>query len=147
MLELKFGYVNNMLAPKRQKHRKQFRGTWRKIAVKGEKLNFGSFGLKTLVSGWIKDREIEASRVVLARATKKMGKFWIRIFPDKPFTKKPPEVTMGAGKGDVAYFVASVTPGKILFELDGLNKEESVKVLESVASKLSVKTKVVSKQQ
>lgn len=147
MLELKFGYANNMLAPKRQKHRKQFRGTWRKIAVKGEKLNFGSFGLKTLVSGWIKDREIEASRVVLARATKKMGKFWIRIFPDKPFTKKPPEVTMGAGKGDVAYFVASVTPGKILFELDGLNKEESVKVLESVASKLSVKTKVVSKQQ
>ncbi len=134
-----------MLAPKRQKHRKQFRGTWRKFAVKGQKLNYGSFGLKTMVSGWIKDREIEASRVVLARATKKLGKFWIRIFPDKPFTKKPPEVTMGAGKGDVAYFVASVTPGKILFELDGFGSTESTDILESVASKLSVKTKVVSK--
>jgi large subunit ribosomal protein L16 len=135
-----------MLAPKRQKHRKQFRGIWRKFAVKGERLNFGSFGLKSLVPGWIKDREIEAARVVFARATKKAGKFWIRIFPDKPFTKKPPEVTMGAGKGDVAYFVASVTPGKILFELDGLNKEESILVLENVASKLSVKTKIVHKQ-
>jgi len=134
-----------MLAPKRQKHRKQFRGTWRKFAIKGEKLNFGSYGLKTLVHGWIKDREIEASRVVFARATKKLGKFWIRIFPDKPFTKKPPEVTMGAGKGDVTYFVASVTPGKILFELDGLNKDESIEVLDTVASKLSVKTKIVSK--
>ena len=135
-----------MLAPKRQKHRKQFRGIWRKFAVKGERLNFGSFGLKSLVPGWIKDREIEAARVVFARATKKAGKFWIRIFPEKQFTKKPPEVTMGAGKGDVAYFVASVTPGKILFELDGLNKEESILVLENVASKLSVKTKIVHKQ-
>jgi large subunit ribosomal protein L16 len=134
-----------MLAPKRQKHRKQFRGIWRKLAVKGERLNFGSFGLKTLVKGWIKDREIEAARVVFARATKKFGKFWIRIFPDKPFTKKPPEVTMGAGKGDVVHFVASVTPGKILFELDGLNKDESIEVLRTVASKLSVKAKVVSK--
>ncbi len=134
-----------MLSPKRQKHRKQFRGTWRKFAVKGEKLNFGSYGLKSLAPGWIKDREIEASRVVFARATRKLGKFWIRIFPDKPFTKKPAEVTMGAGKGDVAYFVASVTPGKILFELDGFGPEESAEILESVASKLSVKTKVVSK--
>lgn len=134
-----------MLAPKRQKHRKQFRGTWRKIAVKGERMNFGSYGLKTLVSGWIKDREIEAARVVFARATKKAGKFWVRIFPDKPFTKKPPEVTMGAGKGDVAYFVASVTPGKILFEVDGLSKEESAEVLRVVASKLSVKTTVIAK--
>lgn len=134
-----------MLAPKRQKHRKQFRGVWRKFAIKGEKLNFGSYGLKSMVKGWIKDREIEAARVVFARATKKFGKFWIRIFPDKPFTKKPPEVTMGAGKGDVAYFVAPVTPGKILFELDGLNQDESIEVLRNVASKLSVKAKVVSK--
>ncbi len=134
-----------MLAPKRQKYRKQFRGIWRKIAIKGERLNFGSSGLKTLVAGWIKDREIEAARVVFARATKKTGKFWIRIFPDKPFTKKPPEVTMGAGKGDVSHFVASVTPGKILFELDGLSHTESLDVLKVVASKLSVKTKVVTK--
>jgi large subunit ribosomal protein L16 len=92
-----------MLAPKRQKYRKTFRGIWRKIAVKGQNLSFGNFGLKAVTRGFIKDREIEACRVILARATRKSGKFWIRIFPDKPYTKKPPEVTMGAGKGDVAY--------------------------------------------
>lgn len=118
---------------------------WRKIATKGEKLNFGTYGLKTIEVGWIKDREIEASRVVLARATRKVGKFWIRIFPDKPFTKKPPEVTMGAGKGDVAYFVSSVSPGRVLFEVDGLSKDESYTVLKGVASKLSVRSKIVSK--
>ena len=134
-----------MLAPKRQKYRKQFRGMWRRIAVKGNELNFGSFGLKSLSKGWIKDREIEAARVTLARATRKNGKFWIRIFPDKPFTKKPPEVTMGAGKGDVAYFVASVVPGRILFEINGLNDVESRSVLKHVASKLSVRTKVAQK--
>lgn len=133
-----------MLAPKRQKHRKQFRGTWRRIAVKGNKLNFGSFGIKSTEAGWIKDREIESCRVVFARATRKSGKFWIRIFPDKPYTKKPPEVTMGAGKGDVSHFLASVVPGRVLFELDGLTEAESKKVLRTVASKLSVSTKVVS---
>lgn len=135
-----------MLAPKRQKHRKQFRGIWRRLAIKGHNLNFGSFGLKTMEPGWIKDREIEASRVVLARATRKSGKFWIRIFPDKPFTKKPPEVTMGAGKGDVSHFVASVVPGKVMFEIDGLPAAEARKVLATVSSKLSVKTKVVSEE-
>lgn len=135
-----------MLSPKRQKYRKQFRGSFRKIAVKGDRLNFGSFGLKAMKSAWIKDREIESARVILARGTRKSGKYWIRIFPDKPFTKKPPEVTMGSGKGDVAYFVASVTPGKILFEINGLSKEESIKVLNIVASKLSVKTKVVNRE-
>lgn len=113
------------------------------MAVKGQKIAFGEYGLKSMDKGWIKDKEIESSRVVLARATKKNGKFWIRIFPDKPFTKKPPEVTMGAGKGDVVYFVASVTPGKILFEIDGLPERECRDVLKSVASKLSVGTKVV----
>lgn len=135
-----------MLSPKRQKYRKQFRGSFRKIAVKGEKLNFGSFGLKAMDSAWIKDREIESARVIFARGTRKSGKYWFRIFPDKPYTKKPPEVTMGSGKGDVAYFVASVTPGRILFEINGLPKEESIKILNSVASKLSVKTKVVSRE-
>jgi large subunit ribosomal protein L16 len=134
-----------MLAPKRQKYRKQFRGSWRSIAVKGDKLNFGSFGLKTTEVGWIKDREIESARVVLARATRKNGKFWIRIFPDKPYTKKPPEVTMGAGKGDVAYFVASVVPGKVLFELDGLPGEISRVVLKNVSAKLSLRTKIVAR--
>ena len=97
-------------------------------------------------TGWIKDREIESCRVILARATRKMGKFWIRIFPDKPFTKKPPEVTMGAGKGDVAYFVASVVPGRILFEIDGISQQEARDVLESAGSKLSVKGKFVTKE-
>lgn len=96
--------------------------------------------------GWVKDREIEACRVILARATRKAGKFWIRIFPDKPFSKKPPEVTMGAGKGDIAYFVASVTPGKVMFEIDGLPVEEARAVLKSVSMKLSVKTKIVTKE-
>lgn len=134
-----------MLAPKKQKYRKQFRGIWRRIATKGDKINFGSHGLKTIQAGWIKDRQIESARVVLARATRKEGKYWIRIFPDKPYTKKPPEVTMGAGKGDVAYFVASVSPGRILFEIDGLSNEISKKVLKSAAAKLSVNTKVVGK--
>jgi len=134
-----------MLAPKRQKYRKQFRGIFRKIAVKGDKFNFGSFGLKTIQAGWIKDRELEAARIIFARATRKAGKYWIRIFPDKPFTKKPPEVTMGAGKGDVAYFVAVVTPGKMLFEIDGLPPEEAKQVLADVGYKISVKTKIVKK--
>ena len=136
-----------MLSPKRQKYRKQFRGSWRRIAVKGGNLNFGSTGLKSLDAAWIKDREIESCRVVLARATRKAGKFWIRIFPDKPFTKKPPEVTMGSGKGDVSHFVASVTPGRMLFEIDGLSEVEARDVFRVVASKLSVNTKFISKEQ
>jgi len=134
-----------MLAPKKQKYRKQFRGTWRKIATKANDLNFGSFGLKSLQSGWIKDKQIEAARLILARATRKAGKFWIRIFPDKPYSKKPPEVTMGAGKGEVAYFVVPVAPGRMLFELDGLPEDEVKKVFKNIASRLSVKTKIVSK--
>lgn len=135
-----------MLAPKRQKYRKQFRGSWRTIATKGENLNFGKFGLKSLEAGWIKDRQIEAVRVVLARATRKEGKYWIRIFPDKPYTKKPPEVTMGAGKGDVAYFVASVSPGRVLFEIDGLPEDVAKEVLHNAAAKLCVNTKFTVKQ-
>jgi large subunit ribosomal protein L16 len=135
-----------MLSPKRQKYRKQFRGIWRRLAVKGSDLNFGTFALKSMECGWIKDKEIEAARIVMARATRKNGKFWIRIFPDKPFTKKPPEVTMGAGKGDVSHFVASVTPGRILFEVDGLSEAEAKKVFHNVAAKLSVNTKLVSKE-
>ena len=134
-----------MLAPKRQKYRKQFRGSWKTMAMKGAHLAFGTYGLKTLEHGWIKDREIEAVRLVLARATRKNGKFWIRIFPDKPFTKKPPEVTMGAGKGDVSHFVASVTPGRVLFEIDGLSEKDTRTVLRDVAAKLSVISKFVSK--
>jgi len=134
-----------MLQPKKQKHRKQFRGTWRRIATKGDKINFGSFGIKAMDPGWIKDRQIESVRVVLARATRKEGKYWIRIFPDKPYTKKPPEVTMGAGKGDIAYFVAAVSPGRVLFEIDGLDEATVKKVMKNVTAKLSLATKIVKK--
>lgn len=134
-----------MLSPKRLKYRKQFRGTWRKIATKGDKLSFGSFGLKSLESGFVRDREIEATRVIFARATRKVGKFWTRIFPDKPYTKKPPEVTMGAGKGDLDHYVASVSPGKVLFEVDGLTEKEAREVMHNVTSKLSIATKFMTK--
>lgn len=134
-----------MFAPKRIKHRKQFRGIYRKMAVKGEKINFGTFGIKAMESGMIKDRQIESCRVVLARATRKIGKYWIRIFPDKPYTKKPPEVTMGAGKGDVSHYVAPVVPGRVLFEIDGVNETQAKDILRKVSSKLSVPTKFVGK--
>ena len=134
-----------MLAPKRQKYRKQFRGVWRKIAVKGNELNFGSFGIKAIEPGFVKDRQIEAVRLILARATRKTGKFWIRIFPDKPYTKKPPEVTMGSGKGEVAYFVSVVTRGRVLFEIDGLAQDEARKVFRNISNKLPVRTKIVQK--
>lgn len=133
-----------MLSPKRQKHRKQFRGTFRRLATKGNSLAFGSFGIIAEGSGWIKDRQIEACRLVLARASRKAGKFWIRIFPDKPFTKKPPEVTMGSGKGDVAYFVASVVPGRVMFEFDGL-MTEAEKIHKNISVKLPIKTKLLKK--
>ncbi len=119
---------------------------WRKMAIKGNQLNFGAYGIKSMSQGWVKDREIESARVILARATRKNGKFWIRLFPDKPYTKKPPEVTMGAGKGDVAHYVCSVIPGKVLFELDGLSEIESRKVLKNISAKLSVKTKFMTKE-
>jgi len=135
-----------MLSPKKQKYRKQFRGVWRKIAIKGDQLNFGEIGLKALEPGWIKDKQIEAARLILARATRKQGKYWIRIFPDKPYTQKPQGVTMGAGKGEVVGYVASVAPGRVLFEIDGLDKEEAIKALKNISAKLSVKTKIVEKE-
>ena len=134
-----------MLAPKKLKYRKQFRGIWRRIATKGHELNFGSIGLKSMSPGFVSDRQFEAVRVILARATRKTGKFWMRVFPDRPYTKKPPEVTMGAGKGEVAYFVASICPGKILFEIDGVPEAEARDVFKNVAAKLPIRTKIVVK--
>lgn len=134
-----------MLAPKKQKYRKQFRGRYRRIAVKGNNLNFGTYGLRSKKTGWITDRQIEACRVALARATRKTGKFWIRIFPDKPYTKKPPEVGMGSGKGEVSHFVASVCPGLILFEIDGLSEQDARVAFKIASSKLPVTTSFVKK--
>lgn len=134
-----------MLSPKRMKHRRQFRGTWRRLAIKGDKISFGTHAIKTIEPAWITNRQIEACRVALARATRKVGRFWIRIFPDKPYTKKPPEVTMGSGKGEVSHYVASVTPGRVLFEFEGLEGLAAKRVYKIVTAKLPIKTKLVTK--
>ena len=134
-----------LLQPKKRKFRREFRGRWRKIAIKGNRVNFGTHGIKSLDSDWITDRQIEACRVVMARATRKTGRFWIRLFPHKPYTKKPPEVTMGAGKGDVSHYVACVAPGTVMFEFEGLDEETSKKIFKDVSSKLGVKTKLITK--
>jgi large subunit ribosomal protein L16 len=128
------------------KHRKQFRGIWRRIAIKGHLLNMGQFGLKSLEPKWITDRQIEAVRVVLSRETRKIGRYWMRIFPHKPYTKKPLDVRMGSGKGDVAYYVASVVPGTILFELDGVSFEEAQRIFKKVGSKLPIATRIITKE-
>lgn len=132
-----------ILAPRRTKFRKQFRGQMRRIATKGNDLNYGKFGLKSLDSAWITDRHIEAVRVVLARETRKFGRYWIRIFPHKPYTKKPPEVTMGSGKGEVSHYVSAVTAGTVLFELDGVPMLEAQRIFHKASSKLPVKTRVI----
>lgn len=135
-----------MLAPKRTKHRKQFRGIWRRIATKGNKVSFGRYGLQTLDPDWITDRQIESCRVVLSRETRKMGRYWIRIFPHKPYSKKPLEVGMGSGKGEVSHYVSSVVPGTMLFELDGVSSSEAKRIFKKVISKLPIHTQVIDKE-
>jgi len=134
-----------MLVPKRAKYRKQFRGKMTGISDRGTTLEFGDFGLKALEAGWLPTRRIEAARRVLTRYTKKGGRIWIRIFPDKPITKKPAETRMGGGKGDVADYVAVVRPGRVLFEMGGIPKKESMEALALAAGKLGIKTRVISK--
>lgn len=130
-----------MLVPKRAKYRKQFRGTMRGISSRGTEIAFGEFGLKALESGWISARQIESTRKVLTRFTSKGGRVWIRIFPDKPISDKPPESRMGGGKGDVVDYVAVVRPGRILFEMGGLSEIMAKEALESAASKLPIDAK------
>ncbi len=136
-----------MLIPKKVKHRKWQKGRSlnRKIETRGTALSFGSFGLQALESHWINSRQIEASRKAITHFTKKGGKMWIRIFPDKPITKKPPEVTMGGGKGAVEYYVCPVKSGRILFEIDGISKELANEALRRAGHKLPVKTRIISK--
>lgn len=130
-----------MLVPKRAKYRKQFRGTMRGNASRGTEVAFGEYGLKALESGWVSSRQIESGRKVLTRFTAKGGRVWIRIFPDKPISDKPPEVRMGGGKGDVVDYVAVVRPGRILFEMGGLAEPMAREALEAAASKLPIKAK------
>lgn len=131
-----------MLMPKRVKYRKQQRGRMRGKSYRGSNVDFGDFGLKALEPGWITQRQIEAARVALTRMMKREGKVWIRIFPDKPVTKKPAETRMGSGKGAPEYWVAVVKPGRIMFEVGGTSKAVAVEALTLASHKLPIKTKI-----
>jgi len=133
-----------MLMPKRVKWRKQMRGRMKGKAYRGAEVSFGDFGLQALEPGWVSARQIEAARRAIVRAMKRRGKFWIRIFPDKPVTKKAAETRMGKGKGNVEYWVAVVKPGRIMFEVGGgLPEEVSKEALRLAQYKLAIKTKIV----
>ncbi len=134
-----------MLQPKRQKYRKHFRGSMKGTATAGSRLNFGEFGLKALGRHWISARQIEAARKVITHHTKRAGKMWIRIFPDKSYTKKGSGVRMGGGKGEIEGYVAVVKPGRIIFELAGVEKDIAVEALNKAAQKLPIKTKIIFK--
>lgn len=132
-----------MLQPKRTKHRKMQKGRMKGDAKRGTMISFGSFGLKALDSHWITDRQIEAARQALTRHMKREGNVWIRIFPDKPITKKPAEIRMGKGKGNLEYWAAVVQPGRILFEVDGVTQQVAEEALRLASGKLPIKTKFV----
>lgn len=135
-----------MLAPKKVKHRKWFRGDKIKgKASRKNKINFGEYGLKSLSAGWLSARQIEAARRVITRYVHKGGKLWIRVFPDKPITIKGSETPMGKGKGNVEYYVAEIRPGTILFEISGIKHELAKEVLEKSGHKLPLKTKFIIK--
>jgi large subunit ribosomal protein L16 len=137
-----------MLFPKRVKFRKWQKGaTKRKLKeTKGTSLAFGAFGLKAEEAKWINSKQIEAARKAMSRFVQRGGKFWIRIFPDKPITQKPPEVTMGGGKGDPVGYVFPVRPGRIIFEMDGISRENAVEALRRAGAKLPIKTKFVGRE-
>jgi large subunit ribosomal protein L16 len=132
-----------MLAPKKVKHRKMFKGRMKGTAYRGSSLDFGSFGLKAAECGKITSRQIEAARIALTRHVKRGGKLWIRMFPDKPITKKPAETRMGKGKGSPEYWVMVVKPGRILYEIEGVNEETAREALRLAAHKLPIKTTFV----
>ncbi|EKD64532.1 MAG: 50S ribosomal protein L16 [uncultured bacterium] len=134
-----------MLVPKRAKYRKQQRGTMKGDAHKGVNISFGEYGILALSSGWVTSRQIEAARRAMTHFTQKGGRVWIRIFPDKPVTKKPAETRMGGGKGDVFEFVAPVKPGRMLFEMGGIPKDMAITALKRAAQKLPVKTRIMEK--
>lgn len=134
-----------MLMPKRVKYRKTQRGRRRGKAQRGHMVDFGDFGLKAMEAGWITSRQIEACRVAISRKTKRDGKSWIRIFPDKPVSKKPLETRMGKGKGAPEFWVAVVKPGRVMFEIAGVPRELAQEALRLASNKLPIKTKVVTR--
>ncbi len=135
-----------MLAPKRVKYRKQMKGRNRGLATRGNTVAFGRYGLMSLEPGWITNRQIEAARVALTREMKRGGKVWIRIFPDKPITKKPAETRMGKGKGNPEGWVAVVKPGRVMFEIEGVGEELAQRALRLASAKLPVKTRFVKRE-
>ncbi len=134
-----------MLQPKRTKYRKQQKGRIKGLAYRGSKVSFGSFGLKAITEGRITNRQIEAARIAMTRFMKREGKVWIRIFPDKPITSKPQEVRMGKGKGALDHYVAVIKPGRVMFEIDGVNEDTAKEALRLAAQKLPVLTKIVTR--
>ncbi|MBU1055761.1 MAG: 50S ribosomal protein L16 [Proteobacteria bacterium] len=132
-----------MLSPKKVKFRKQQKGRMKGIAHRGSSLNFGEYGLQAIECGKISSKEIEAARIAITRHVKRGGKMWIRIFPDKPFTKKPAEVRMGKGKGAPEGWVAIIRPGRILYEMEGITRELAKEALRLASHKLSVKTRII----
>jgi large subunit ribosomal protein L16 len=134
-----------MLQPARTKYRKMMKGRMRGRAYRGSDLTYGDFGLMSLQPGWITSRQIEAARVAMTRFVKRGGKIWIRIFPDKPITKKPAETRMGTGKGAVEYYVAVVKPGRILYEMEGMTAEVAHEALKLAQAKLPVLTRIVNR--
>ncbi|MDD5369187.1 MAG: 50S ribosomal protein L16 [Anaerolineaceae bacterium] len=136
-----------MLMPKRVKWRKQMRGRMRGKALRGAEISFGEWGLQALEPGWVTARQIEAARRTIVHSMKRRGKVWIRIFPDKPYTHRPPETRMGKGKGNVEYWVAVVKPGRIMFEVGGLPEDIALEALHQATYKFSIRTKVVSRHE
>ena len=132
-----------MLAPKKVKYRKRQKGRVRGVAQRGNTLNFGDYGLKALGKGRITSQQIEAARIAITRHVKRKGKIWIRIFPDKPMTKKPAETRMGKGKGGVEYWVAPVKPGRILYEMEGVDEKAAMEALRLASYKLPIPTRIV----
>ena len=136
-----------MLLPKRVKYRRVHRGRLKGKATRGNAVNYGDFGLQALEPAWITSNQIEAARIAMTRYTKRSGQVWIKIFPDKPITEKPAETRMGSGKGSPEYWVAVVKPGRVMFEIGGIEEEQAREALRLAANKLPIKCKFVTKQE
>lgn len=135
-----------MLQPARTKFRKQFRGKRRGLSTRGSVVSFGLCGLQATTSGWVNSRQIEAARRAMTHFTKRGGRIWIRIFPDKPVSKKPPETRMGSGKGDIAEYVAVVRPGRMMFEMGGIPVDQAKEAMRLAAAKLPIKSRFIVKE-
>ncbi len=135
-----------MLSPKRVKWRKQHKGKMKGLATRACSLSFGDFGLKVMTNGWLSARQLEAGRIAISRSIKRGGKVWIRVYPHKPITQKPAEVRMGSGKGNPEYWVAVVKPGTILFEINGVTREQAAEAFRLAGHKMPFKTKFIARE-